>query len=89
MRKHKRLWDLYRFAGFSPEHNLSGIFGDPRGRVIALTRRGKKRFVAPVVGSTTPSTTGKSGGFATCPVERCGFIWQWRFAAFLVEGAGK
>jgi hypothetical protein len=54
MRKHKRLWDLYRFPGFSPEHTLSGIFGDPRARVIALKRRGKKRFVAPVVESTIP-----------------------------------
>ena len=89
MPKHKRLWDLYRFPGFSPELNLSGIFGDPRARVIALKRRGKKRFVAPVVGSTTPTTTGKSAGFATCPAERCGFIWQWRFAESIVEGVEK
>ena len=89
MPKHKRLWDLYRFPDFSPEHTLSGIFGDPGVRVIALKRRGKKRFVAPVGKSTTPSTTGKIAGFATCPVERCGFIWPWRFAESIVEGAGK
>jgi hypothetical protein len=89
MGKHIRLWDLYRFPGFSPEHTLSGIFGDPRARVITLKRRGKKRSVAPVVGFTTPSTTGRSAGFATCPVERCGFIWPWRFAGSFVEGAGK
>jgi hypothetical protein len=89
MRKAKRLWELYHFPGFSPEHTLSGIFGDPRARVIALIRRGKKLFVVPVAASIIPSTTGKSAGFATCPVARCGFIWKWRSAASLVEGAGK
>ncbi len=89
MPKYKRIWDLYRFPGFSPKPTLSGIFGDPRARVIALKRRGKKRFVVPVVEFTTPTTIGKSVGFATCPAERCGFIWSWRFAESIVEGAGK
>ena len=89
MRKNKQLWDLYRFPGFSPEHTLCGIFGDPRSRVIALIRRGKKLFVAPVAVAIMPSTTGKSAGFATCLVETCGFIWKWRSAEWLVEGATK
>ncbi len=89
MPKHKRLWDLYRFPGFSPEHTLSGIFGDPRAWVMGLIRRGKKLFVVPVVVSIIPTTTGKPAGFATCLVGRCGFIWTWRFAESLVEGAGK
>jgi len=89
MRKNKQLSDLYRFPGFSPEHTLSGIFGDPRARVIALIRRGKKLFVVPVAGSIIPPTTGRSAWFATCPVARCGFIWKWRSAGSLVEGAGK
>jgi hypothetical protein len=89
MQKHNQLWDLYRFPGFSPEHTMSGIFGDPRARVIGLIRRGKKRFVVPVAASIIPTTTGKSAGFATCPVGRCGFIWTWRSAESLVEGAGK
>lgn len=89
MQKNKQLWDLYRFPGFVPEHTMSGIFGDARARVIGLIRRGKKQFVVPVGVSIIPSTTGKSGGFATCPVGRCGFIWTWRFAEWFVEGAGK
>jgi len=89
MRKNKQLWDLYRFSGFSPEHTLSGIFGDPQARVIALIRRGKKRFVAPAAVSIIPATTGKRAEFGTCPVGRCVFIWTWRFAESLVEGAGK
>jgi hypothetical protein len=89
MQKNKRLWDLYRFPGFSPEHTLSGIFGDPRVRVMGLIRRGKKLFVVPVADSIMPFTTGRSAWFATCPVGRCVFIWKWRFAESLVEGAGK
>jgi hypothetical protein len=89
MHKHKRLCDLYHFPGFSPEHTLSGIFGDPRSGVICLIRRGKKLLVAPVAASIAPTTTGKPAGFATCPAELCGFIWMWRSAEWLVESAGK
>jgi hypothetical protein len=89
MRKLKRLWDLYRFPGFSPEHILSGIFGDSRARVIALIRRGKKRFAVPAAAFIIPITTGKHAGFETCPAETCGSIWRWRSAVSRVEGAGK
>jgi len=89
MRKPKRLWDLYHFPGFSTEHTLSGIFGDPRARVIGLIRREKKLFVAPVAAFIIPTTIGKLAEFTTCPVERCGFISKWRFAELLVESAGK
>jgi hypothetical protein len=89
MRKHKRLWDLYHFPGFSPEHILSGIFGDPRARVIGLIRRGKKLFVGPVAAFIISTTIGKLAEFATCPVERYGFISKWRSVELLVEGAGK
>jgi len=89
MRKHKRLWDLYHFPGFSPEHTLSGIFGDPRARVMGLIRRGKKLFVVHVAAFIIPTTIGKLAEFATCPVERYGFISKWRSVELLVEGAGK
>jgi hypothetical protein len=89
MRKHKQLWDVYRFPGFSPEHTISGIFGDPRARVMGLIRRGKKRFVGPAAASIIPTTIGKPAGFATCPAERCGFIWKWRSAGWRVESVGK
>ena len=89
MRKDKRLWDAYRFPGFSPEHTLSGIFGDSRARIIGLIRRGKKLSVVAVASSITPSTTGRPARFAICPVQTCAFIWKWRSAEWLVEGAGK
>src|SRR5271163_4263997 len=36
--KTKRLRDSYRFPGFHPALIISGMFGDPRARVIRLTR---------------------------------------------------
>jgi hypothetical protein len=89
MAKHKHLWDAYHFPGFSPEHTLSGIFGDPRARVIRLIRRGKKPFAIPVVSSIALSTTGRPAGSAICPVPTSAFTWKWKSAEFLVEGAGK
>jgi|WetSurMetagenome_2_1015567.scaffolds.fasta_scaffold1538361_1 hypothetical protein len=52
MRKTKRLWDAYRFPGFTPEPGVSGIFGDPKSLVIKLRRRGKKRFAGVADGHT-------------------------------------
>jgi hypothetical protein len=89
MRKLKRLWDQYRFRGFCPEHTLSGVFGDPRSRVIALIRRGKKRFAVPADGFIGPITTARPAEFETCPAEICGFIWRWRSAVLRVESAEK
>jgi hypothetical protein len=89
MAKHKHLWDAYRFTGFLPEHTWSGIFGDPRARVIPLIRRGKKLFAVPVAFFIVPSTTGRYAGFAICPVPISAFTWKWKSAEFLVEGAGK
>src|ERR1700674_4005886 len=45
----KRLRDSYRFPRFHPALTVRGLFGDPRARVIRLTRRSKKpgaEFVA-------------------------------------------
>jgi len=81
--------DLYRFPGFSPEHTVAGLFGDPRARVIGLIRGGKKRFVVPVAASIIPPTTGKSAGFEICPAGICGFTWRRRFAASFAEGARR
>ena len=41
--KKKRLRDSYRFPGFHPSRSVRGLFGGPRARGIALTRRSKKR----------------------------------------------
>jgi hypothetical protein len=89
MEKHNRLWDLYRFPGFSPEHTVSGIFGDPHARVLGLMRRGKKVSAGLVVRFTQPFTTERSEESATFPVGASAFFWQWKSAEFLVAGAGR
>ena len=89
MAKHKRLWDLYRFPGFYPEHTISGIYGDPKARVIGLIRRGKKQSAEPVVVSTIPSTTEESEEFEIFPVETCGSTWTWRSVGSSVAGVGR
>jgi len=73
MGKNRRLRDAYHFPGFLPQPKISGIFGDPKAGVITFKRRGKKRFVGPVVIFNVPSTTGKPEGFGICPVGICGF----------------
>lgn len=41
-RTQRRLADTYTFPGFRPRQSVQGIFGDPRARLIRLSRRGKK-----------------------------------------------
>ena len=50
-RRLRRLWDTYSFAGFRAQPTVRGIFGDPKARVVTLTRRSKKRRAGAVVGS--------------------------------------
>jgi hypothetical protein len=38
-KRHRRLLDVYRFAGFRPQATVRGVFGDPKARVITLVRR--------------------------------------------------
>jgi hypothetical protein len=52
MKKYKRLWDVYRYPGFTPASIVHGLFGDPRALVIRLRRRGKKRYAGCVAGFT-------------------------------------
>jgi hypothetical protein len=89
MAKHKRLWDLYRFPGFYPEHTVSGIYGDPKARVIGFIRRGKKRFAELAVVFTTAFTTGKSAGFGIFPAATCGSTWMWKSVGFSAAGVRR
>jgi hypothetical protein len=89
MAKIRKLWDTYRFPGFRPAPTVTGIFGDPKARVIRLTRRGKKQFVEPAGRFIGPFTTGKHGGFETCLVGIPAFTWRWKFAGWIAGRAGK
>ena len=69
----KHLTDNYRFPGFVPKHEVSGIFGDQKARVITLTRRTKKVFAERVEYTHFLSTTESEDEFGIFPQETLGF----------------
>jgi len=85
----RRLLDGYRFPGFRPKAKLKGIFGDSQARVIRLERRQKKQHVAHAGNLTEVITTTGFAGYGICRAARCGFTWNWRYAAYFANGAGK
>jgi hypothetical protein len=89
MHKHKRLIDSYRFKGYEPSENLTGIFGDPKARVIHLNRREKKQFVHCVELRTKAITTERHAECATFPAETRASTSIWRYAAWNAGGARK
>jgi len=89
MRKTKRLWDAYRFPGFTPEPGVSGIFGDPKALVIKLRRREKKRFAGPADGHAGRFTTARFVRCGIFPAEIDVFGWMWRSDAFFAGVAGR
>jgi hypothetical protein len=78
MEKIRRLVDVYRFPGVRPKARLKGIFGDPKGRIIRLERRQKKRCVDVAEQRTAVTTTARDALSGICPVGMCGFTWRWR-----------
>jgi hypothetical protein len=87
MPKYRRLWDAYRFPGFLPQHTVSGVFGDPKSRVIQLKRRGKKPYAKSVARPTKPFTTAKWVGFEIFLAGTCAFTWMWKFGGYFAEDA--
>jgi hypothetical protein len=77
MRKIKRLWDAYRYPGFSPCAWVSGLFGDPHARLLRLKRRGKKPYAEDAALLSEHSTTEKYDKREICPAEAKGFSWNW------------
>jgi hypothetical protein len=89
MHKHKRLRDSYRFKGYEPSENLTGIFGDPKARVIHFKRREKKQFVHYVELRTKAITTERHAERATFPAETRASTSNWKYAAWSAGGARK
>ena len=81
MRKHKRLWDTYRYPGFRPSTKVYGIFGDPKARVIELHRREKKRLVVPVGMFNKVGTIARSVELEICHAEIIASTWIWKSVA--------
>lgn len=88
IKRKKRLWDTYRFPGFTPSCELCGLFGDPKARVIGLKRRSKKRLVGSVGRFIEAGTIAGAGLFAIFPVAITGSIWPWTFGGFYADSVG-
>src|SRR5438034_1135938 len=65
-RRRRQLRDAHRFTEFRPGCTVTEVFGDPKARVIALSRRSKKRPAAPTGESSRASATGRSVASAIC-----------------------
>src|SRR4030042_2283251 len=89
MRKKRRLTDAYHFHPFTPKQKVSGIFGDPKARVIRFTRRQKKQSAELAVRSTGYSTIGSSGWSETSPAATRASTSNWRSGVFCAEGAAR
>lgn len=87
MNKHKRLYDEYRYAGFTPAVTVKGLFGDPKARILVLKRRQKKRYAPFAVDRTEAFTTTKYVAFGILVVATHECIWKWRFDASCVDTA--
>jgi len=68
---------------------IKGIFGDPRARLIRLTKGQKKQFAGSVEAPRKVTTTRKYAVYETCPVGMYGSTWKWRFDVSFVESAGE
>ena len=66
-KRKRRLWDAYAFPGFRPEGTVRGIFGDPKARIIRLTRRSKKRCAVRAAADTTAGMIARYVGCAIFP----------------------
>jgi hypothetical protein len=89
LRKHRRLLDAYRFAGFRPQDEVRGVFGDSAARVITFVRRSKKLSARSVVERALVGTTERHGECGICPVATRGSIWNWRFGGFSADVAAR
>ena len=49
MNRDRTLIELFSLPGFRANNQLQGIFGDPKSRIVVLSRQKKQQYV-PVVG---------------------------------------
>jgi len=89
MRKKRRLTDAYHFPPFTPQEAISGIFGDPKARVIRFTRRQKKQSAELAAQSMGPFTIARSAGSATSPAATRASSSTWKSDVFCAEGAAR
>ena len=79
MRFNHQLTDVYHFPGFRPLSTIRGIFGDPKARVIRLSRRGKKQNVGSAAEFIGHFTTTRYAEFEIYPAATAEYIWNSKF----------
>jgi len=89
MKKIKRLTDAYRVSEFKPQPIISGIFGDPKARIIRMNRIEKKHDVRIVERIIRVSMIERSAWYETCPAVTCGSSSNWRYAELPAGAAGR
>jgi len=89
MQKNKRLTDTYQFPQFKPHQSISGVFGDPKARVIKFTRKGKKLSAVSAEKNIDQFTTASSDWFVTFPAATTAFIWNWKSGVSSAGGAAR
>jgi hypothetical protein len=89
MARYRKLLDTYRFPGFRPAQGVTGIFGDPKARVIRLIRRGKKLLAECAAVLILPFTTRRFEESGTCLAGILGFTWRLRSEGFTATGARR
>ncbi len=89
MRKYKQLTDSYRFFGYEPQKEITGIFGDPKAIIICLNRIKKKQSVHYAQKLIRVITTEKSDTYVIFLVAINEYISQLKYGVFIVRIAKK
>jgi hypothetical protein len=89
MRLNQHLTDVYRFPGFRPLATIRGIFGDPKARVVRLSRRGKKQNAGPAAKLIDHFTTTRYVEFEIYPAATAEYIWNSKFDGYSVGVAER
>lgn len=73
------LADAYRVPGFIIRRTAHGIFGDSHTMILALVRRGKKRYAACVVQLIAACMTMKDASYGICRAGIEESFCRWKY----------
>jgi hypothetical protein len=68
---------------------VRGIFGDPKARIIKLSRRSKKRCAGVADACIKAGTIAEFAACATSPAATCGSFWNSKCDAFFAGLVAK
>jgi hypothetical protein len=86
MKTKKTFRDLYSHPGFRAQSTLTPHPRDPKGYIVKLQRRQKKRFVPAAVKQCSVLETDETMWFGIVMLERATSIWSSSIAGLPVHG---